>query len=292
MHDMAIDAEPEEFISGCEGRGIKRKIADDHDRADSPSFATLTPVTGSRSTTPNPTPSEQDLDLYSDGHSDYDWVRLPKTREYDLFKLPRRQSPAARDSAELPLVVRRESDGKDVTMWAKMDTGADCNAINLSTIAAIFGAKNTDKHLRTLTLADQGDFGLVGNNKFRATHYTVVSFHAGRANRFFDHVRFIVIPDSWQNPNGDGVPNVILGWPFLKEKSMVMIDLDYHLDADPELEVVAERAEMEKEGSRGLMPLMLTQTKGFTGSRPPPKFTAMGGPQVKGVPGSGPKRPR
>lgn len=48
---------------------------------------------------------------------------------------------------------------------------------------------------------------------------------------------------------------------------MMMIDLDYHQDADPELEVVAERAQEEKEASRAILLKVYAQTKGAT--RPP-----------------------
>lgn len=94
---------------------------------------------------------------------------------------------------------------------------ADCNVINRSTVAAIYASgKQTDKHLRTLAIADQGDFSLVGNNKFRATHSTTLSFRAGLSNKQFEAVRFIVIPDDWSDPNGGGVPNVILGYPCVR----------------------------------------------------------------------------
>lgn len=260
---MAVEAPLPEVTQPAEEktRGIKRKLS----ISDTPSpslHEVLTPVTGSRASTPHPGASEQDLEIFSDGHSEYEWVRLPKERTYDLFKVAR-QKPSERDSAEMPLVVRREIDGEEVTMWAKMDTGADCNVINRSTVSAIFGSgKQLDRHLRTLTLADQGDFSLVGNNKFRATHYTVLTFRAGAHSKTFSTVRFIVIPDDWSDPNGDGVPNVILGYPFLRANSMMMIDLDYHQDADPELEVVAERAQVEKEGSRAILLKVYASTKG------------------------------
>lgn len=246
-------------------RGTKRKLDTTTPRADSPALhEILTPVSGSRSSTPHPGASEQALDVFEDGHSEYEWIRLPKKRSYDLFKVAR-QDPSQRDSAELPLVARRAVDGREVTLWAKMDTGADCNVINRSTVRALFGAA-TERHLRALTLADQGDFSLVGNNRFRATHYAVLAFRAGRSRRSFEAVRFIVIPDDWQDPNGDGVPNVILGYPFLRENSMMMIDLDFHQEADPALEVVAERAESEKQGSRAILLKVYAATKGV--SRP------------------------
>ena len=241
----------------------KRKLSISADSPSASLHEVLTPVSGSRSSTPRPggvPEHSQDLEIFDDGHSDYEWIRLPKARTYDLFKVAR-QAPSERDSAELPLVVRRETDGNEVVAWAKMDTGADCNVINRSTVRAFFGPA-TEKHLRTLTLAEKGDFSLVGNNSFHATHYTTLTFQAGQRRKTFDAVRFIVIPDDWEDSNGDGVPNVILGYPFLKANSMMMIDLDYHLDAEAGLEVVAERAEREKEGSRAILINMYAQTKG------------------------------
>lgn len=262
---MAVDTLPEATLHAeARTRSQKKRKLSFTDSPSSSLREILTPVTGSRSSTPHPGASEQDLPVYEDGHSEFEWVRIPKERDYDLFKVARQQ-PHERDSADLPLVVRREVDGEEVevTMWAKMDTGADCNVINRSTVAAIFG-KKIDKHLRTLTIADQGDFTLVGNNKFRATHSTTLSFRAGISNKHFDSVRFIVIPDDWADPNGDGVPNVILGYPFLRDNSMMMIDLDYHQDADPALEVVAERADEEMAGSRAILLTKWQETKGAT----------------------------
>lgn len=267
---MAVDQTPAIAVLEEEPRGIKRKLEGNGTESPSPKtfHETLTPISGSRSSTPHPGASEQDLEVYEGNDPEYEYIKLPKKRSYDLFKVSRLQ-PQERDSAELPLVVLRETDGQDVTMWAKMDTGADSNVINRSTMDAIFGTDNAEKKLRTLTLAEKGDFSLVGNNKFSATHYAILDFRAGLSNKRFETVRFIVIPDDWQDPNGDGVPNVILGYPFLRENSMMMIDLDYHQDADPALEVVAERAESEKQGSRAILINIYASAKGV--SRPGPK---------------------
>lgn len=50
---------------------------------------------------------------------------------------------------------------------------------------------------------------------------------------------------------------------------MMMIDLDYHHEADPNLEVVAERAEKEKEGAKAILLKVYASTKGLP--RPGPK---------------------
>lgn len=190
---------------------------------------------------------------------------MPKVRDYDLLKVPRK-NPCERDTADLPLVLRPIADDKEVTMWAKMDTGAACNVINRSTVNEIFG-EETEKRLRTITIAERGEFSLVGNNNFQATQYTVLSFRAGRSDRQFDTVRFIVIQDDCFDSKGDGAPNVILGWPFLKESSMMMIDVEYRQEADPKLEVIAERADKEKTDANGILITTYAQTRGVV--RPP-----------------------
>ena len=252
-----------------EHRGTKRKCLElDRNPSKSPALhETLTPQVDSRYSTPDSLlhhngVRDQDIEFFKDEcHDNYEWIRVPKKRDFDLFKVARRE-PEDRDSAELPLVARRLHDGKDVTMWAKMDTGADANAINRSTLEALLG-DSMEKFQRSITLDESKDFTLLGDNHFKATHYVVLDLYAGRSKTKFEKVRFVVIPDDWQDPNGDGIPNVILGYPFLREKSMVMIDVEYHHDADSELEVIADKAENEKAGASCILITKFSQTKGM-----------------------------
>lgn len=187
------------------------------------------------------------IELFKDDfYPDFDWIRIPKRREFDLLTVARCH-PKERDSLDIPLKVRKivGTDEKDAIMYAKMDTGADVNAINRSTVEKLFGPQFRS-HLRTITKDDLKDFTLVGNNHFEAEFYVVLSFEAGRSGKHFADVKFVVIPDDWQDPDHDGMPNVMLGYQFLKQHHMVTIDPEFQVpDIDPSLEVIAETAENE-----------------------------------------------
>ena len=193
-----------------------------------------------------------ELDWYDDNdHDEFEWIKLPKQRDFDVFRVPR-HSPEKRNTANVPLIAKRH-DGKDVVMWAKMDTGADANIINASTLVALLGDQ-AKTLLRPLTMQNE-EFHILGDNRIEVTQYVNLSFQAGRSKRQFDKVRFMVVADQPEKSAKDGVPNVILGLETLQEHSMIMIDLDYHVEAELGLEVIAERAEHEAATIRTIGPI-------------------------------------
>jgi hypothetical protein len=185
----------------------------------------------------------KDIHLYNDKDDAYEWIRLPKERTYDLFRVAR-QKPEKRNQAALPLTATRHDDGKDVIMWAKMDTGADANLINRSTLHELLGS-SFESALQPNTMSQPKDFESMGNMHFETTHHVKLNFRAGVSQREFSHVRFDVVHDDWADPNGDGIPNVLLGVKFVTDHSMMMMDVEYYHDADPDLEVIAQKAEDE-----------------------------------------------
>lgn len=192
------------------------------------------------------------LDWYDDEyHDDFEWIKLPKQRDFDVFRVPH-HTPEKRNTANVPLIAKRY-DGTDVVLWAKMDTGADANIINASTLVALLGHK-AKILLRPLTIQNE-EFHILGDNRIEVTQYVNLSFQAGRSKRQFDKVRFEVLADQPEKSAKDGVPNVILGLKTLQEHSMIMVDLDYHVEAEPGLEVVAERAEHEAATIRTIGPI-------------------------------------
>ena len=205
----------------------------------------LTPRTASRCSTP-----DGNLQFYDDDcHDEYEWIRLPKKRDYDLFQAARLK-PQDRNKAQVPLTVARPNES-NVTMWAKMDTGGGANTINSSTVTAIFG-DTARAHMRAMTALDISL--LPGAKHLQITHSVDLKFTAGKSRKAFERVNFFVVPDVVEQSSRDGVPNVILGYEFLKANDMLMIDLDYCYDPDPELEVIADKAENENGNALSILP--------------------------------------
>lgn len=210
------------------------------------------PKSSPRASTPDPhhpQNREMDIHVYDDkSNDDYEWIRLPKHREYDLFRVAR-YKPEDRNKAALPLIATRHADGQEVTMWAKMDTGADLNLMNRSTLEALLG-DDTDRLVQSNTFGEAKEFETMGHGSFETMKHVKLDFTAGSSKRSFRNVRFEIVPDEWEDSNGDGVPNVILSYQFLRENSMMMMDFEYHCDADPALPVIAQRAEDENPSPR------------------------------------------
>ncbi|TKA34278.1 hypothetical protein B0A50_00258 [Salinomyces thailandicus] len=199
----------------------------------------LNPRLASRSTTP-----ASALAYYDDAQDPtHEYVRLPKRRNYDLFKVPR-ADPIERNAANVALTSLRYN-GERVALYAKMDTGSDINLINRSTLEQLYGP-TTRTRLRRMP---REDFALLGENFFSATHSVDLTFTAGRANKEFNDMNFVVVQDDPELSAQDGLPNVVLGWPTLKEHSMVMIDFDLHAPVDAKLPLLAAEAEEENAGT-------------------------------------------
>lgn len=198
------------------------------------------------------------------GHDEeFEWVRLPRKREFEVVAVPG-TGCGDRGTAHVPLTAIAKDTQTKVVMWAKMDTGADANLIHLSTLHKLLG----DETESSMRLMRGNDFNLIGSKTFRATHYVELDFWTGRSRKRFEKIPFVVVQDDPNLSNKDGVPNVILGWPTLHKESMLVVDFEYILEADPELRVIATRSEEEFKGMHTLGPLiMLPTTKGF--ARPP-----------------------
>ena len=256
--------------SGPETKGTKRTRTEYESETpkDSakPVHELLVPRATSRGATPDPHPHETDIDFFDDKeHEEYEWVRLPKKRDYDLYRaLKRRPEERDVDDAELPLTAIRHEDGAEVTLWAKMDTGSDTNWIHHSTLQALFG-DSLHRHMRHMTKEEE--FNLVGANHFDVRHCIKLDFYAGHSKKLFEKVHFVVFDDDAKESSVDGIPNVLLGMPFLREHSMIQIDLEYCHGPNPDLPVLAKRAEDEKGGHAG--PLPVVKVGGGGKGRPP-----------------------
>ncbi|KAK5130082.1 hypothetical protein LTR08_002470 [Meristemomyces frigidus] len=158
---------------------------------------------------PSPNSSLQFYD--DDCHEEYEWVRLPKKRNFDLFQAARLK-PEDRNMAERSHEI----------------TSAHYDR---------------PRHISTPW------------SRAPPNHHSVdITFTAGKSHKLFEKVNFLVVLDEVEQSARDGVPNVILGYEFLKTNDMLMIDLDYCNDADPELEVIADKAENENGSTTSILP--------------------------------------
>lgn len=200
-------------------------------------------------------------------HEDYELIRVPKKRNFDLFRVAH-QMPEERNTAELPLTVTK-ADGSKATMWAKMDTGADINIIHQSTLEALFGGlEQAKQQMREMTAEE---IKLIGGRVWDVTHSVNIDFIAGVHNKHFDQVNFFVREGSnAETDDHDGVPNVILGFPFLRHNAMLMIDVEYCHEPEMGLEVLAHRAEEEQEDVRSA--LWVRGAKKAAGVEQPPSW--------------------
>ncbi|KAK5682523.1 hypothetical protein LTS10_005651 [Elasticomyces elasticus] len=235
-------------------KGIKRSRVE---------FEETSTVDTTHSVHPTPSPDatpDSSLNYFEDDcHNEYEFIRVPKKRNYDIFRVQRRE-PSDRDKAELPLTATKP-DGTRVTMWAKLDTGADANTINQSTLEALLGHDIAHQRMRSMTAAE---FNMIGDAHFQATHSVDLDFVAGVSKKLFSKVNFIVIPDNAARADLDGVPNVLLGLEFLQRESMLMIDIEYCHDAEEGLPVIADKPENECEGAAGILPIVKVKpVKGF-----------------------------
>lgn len=220
----------------------------------------LTPRATSRGTTPDSI-NPNEVEWFDDEcHDNIEWIRLPKKRDYDIFRVTRHR-PEDRDvnKAEVPLTAIRH-DGKEVTLWAKMDTGSELNTINRSTLTALLGAENMKHRVQSMT---EQDFNLINEQTLAVKNFVKLDFSAGQSKKKFEKVHFVVLDVNAETEDKDGVPNVLLGLPFLWEHSTLQADVEFCHDADPSLPVIAERCENEG-GHAGPLPIVkIPATKGF-----------------------------
>jgi hypothetical protein len=197
------------------------------DQLDTPATNTPTLTTPCASPTPrrSVTPNaegrflaERGITFHNDDTDDeYEYIRLPKKRDFDIVTVAH-NDPNERTTSNLPLVATRHPDKAQVTLWAKVDTGADVNVINRSTIKSLLGDKARTA-IHPLTVAER-DFVMLGDTRLHPTHYVLLTFQAGRSKTTFEKEKFYVVDDTWGDSNADGVPNVVLGWTFLMKNSL------------------------------------------------------------------------
>ena len=151
----------------------------------------------------------------------------------------------------MPLVASKLN-GVKVTLWAKMDTGADKNFISPALISRLGRDSDVKKD-------DGGVIHEIDNKSFKITHSVEIGFHAGLSEKRFTEKFYIVDAkteaqqtnpaESLVTPNGAltqgvlHVPDILLGGPFLKKSHALVTDPDFENPANPEYEVLADPPE-------------------------------------------------
>jgi len=86
----------------------------------------------------------------------------------------------------MPLIASKQ-DGMKVTLWAKMDTGADKNLISYSLIAKLGRNSDVKEHDGVL-------FQEVHGETFPRTHSIELGFFAGLSDQHFSETFYIIDP--------------------------------------------------------------------------------------------------
>ncbi len=148
----------------------------------------------------------------------------------------------------MPLIASKR-DGTKVTIWAKMDTGADKNFISPSLIAKL--GRDTE-----VKMHDGGTIHEIDGKGSHVTHSIIVDFFAGLSNQPFSQ-EFYVIGSKTLSDNIDPaecastgkssategivhLPDILLGGPFLKDSHALVTDPDFENPANPEYQVLAD----------------------------------------------------
>jgi len=163
----------------------------------------------------------------NDSDSDYESVKILKG------------PPSRRDPIELPIIAKHGDSGERKLLWAKMDTGADVNLIAAKVVERL--------GLQSKITASNLDLREIGGNDVQIDRKVTISFWAGRKNTYYQDVEFL-IPIETEDTDTDGLPDVLLGFPELMKRHMIMIDPEFCNDPEEGLEVIAKRACEEIEG--------------------------------------------
>ncbi|KAF2773207.1 hypothetical protein EJ03DRAFT_123677 [Teratosphaeria nubilosa] len=253
---------PDRGLAAIRGTKRPRLDQDAESRMSTPQQELLTP----RAITPDLTHPESQIEYFDDSnHPEYEWIRLPKKRGYNLYRVNHDACSAAFEMW-MPLTAINH-EGRKVTMWAKMDTGSDPNLIELSTLQRLLGS-NYRQRLRAMTQSEKDQYNLISGAKFIAKHSVDLEFEAGFAKKKFERVNFIVVEQSAKLADHDGVPNVLLGYPFLQDHSMLHKGLEYCHAAESDQEVIAPKAEEELGGHGGPLPIVRVPVSGTKIKRP------------------------
>jgi hypothetical protein len=183
--------------------------------------------TGSSETSKKPLVEVKD----DDSDSEYESVKILKGH------------PSLRDPIELPIIAKHAGSGERKVLWAKMDTGADVNVIAAKVVERL-GLQSKIITASSVHLRE------IGGNHVQIDRKVTLSFWAGRKNTYCQDVEFL-IPVETEDTDTDGLPDVLLGFPELMKRHMIMIDPEFCNDAEEGLDVIAKRACEEIEGEPG-----------------------------------------
>ena len=151
----------------------------------------------------------------------------------------------------MPLIANKV-DGTRVTLWAKMDTGADRNLISPALVSRL----GRDGEVET---RDGGLIHEIDGKTFEIRHFIRLEFLAGLSNQSFAETFYVIDAKAETSPAGSAdsrnasnenakqdilqLPDILLGGPFLKHSHALVIDPDFENPVNPEYEVLAEPPE-------------------------------------------------
>ncbi|KKY17186.1 hypothetical protein UCRPC4_g05679 [Phaeomoniella chlamydospora] len=172
-------------------------------------------------------------------------LTIPETdpkHEYEYYQV-RKGHPKERDPLWFPVVTEYPAKNSYANLWVKMDTGADVNLIAMGTVVDL----GVVDQIRPWSPVDGKNIEEIGGNKFSICGCITLSFYAGHARRPFK-AEFLIPTDKEGIDNKtDGLPDVLVGWDFLINNHLLMVDVDYHNDVDDEYETLAVHTCEERE---------------------------------------------
>jgi len=162
--------------------------------------------------------------------------------EYEYYQV-RKSDPSERDPLWFPVITRYPKKNSWANLWVKMDTGADINLVSMGTIVDL----GQVDQIKPWSPVDGKDIEEIGGNKFAICGSVTLSFVAGFQKRPFTAEFLIPTDREGIDTNTDGLPNVLVGWRFLLQNHLLMVDFDYHNDEDEQYETLALHAWDERE---------------------------------------------
>ena len=184
-------------------------------------------------------------------------------QEYEYYQV-RKGDPSDRDPLWFPVVTRYPKRNSFANLWVKMDTGADINLIGMTTVSDL---GLVDK-IQPYSPVDGKDIEEIGGNKFTICGMITMEFIAGSRRRPF--TADFLIPDDRPGVDShtDGLPDVLVGWRFILDNHLLMVDVDYHNDEDPAYDTLSVHVRDEREkGVLKACPLIRPNAAGGRGGR-------------------------
>lgn len=140
----------------------------------------------------------------------------------------------------MPLVVAK-ADGTRGVLWAVLDTGASSNFITKSLVEKL-------GHIDALQEKDPPVQIKTGDGiTTLITHYLPLTFHARDDERCYQNVEFLVEQeDRTEDTNSmNTTPHLFLGWPWMQEHHVLMLDEQFATKRFDGLEVIEPEPEHE-----------------------------------------------